>query len=142
MLKILIADDHPSVRLNVRKMFDRVPDFQVIGEASNGLEAIELVEKSQPDVLVLDMQMPVMDGFEVLSHLKKCKSSVRTIILSAHNEPIYIAEVMSLGAWGYYLKEDAPSTLVEAVRQAGRGDGQGTRPRPSPKLIQKLASSK
>jgi len=141
MLNIVIADDHPFVRSNVRKMFEKTADIRVIGEASNGQEAVDLVEKLKPVVLVLDMEMPVMNGIGALTYLKNCKSSVRTIILSAHNEPVYISEVMSLGAWGYYLKEDAPNLLVDAVRQAARGDGQGTRPRPSVKLIQKLAGS-
>jgi DNA-binding NarL/FixJ family response regulator len=138
LVKVLIADDHPLIRMGLSRLFEGKLDIQVVGEAANGQEAISLVEKYQPDVLILDLQMPVMDGVQVLDHLKKCGSKVRTLVVSAFYDPHYTMEIFTHGAWGYYLKEEAPSSMVEAVRQAARGDGQGTRPRPSPKLINRL----
>jgi DNA-binding NarL/FixJ family response regulator len=129
-IKVIIADDHPYIRLGVRRVLEGVPNILVAGEAGNGKEAIHLVEIYHPDVLVLDISMPVMDGFQVMDYLRRCNSKVRIIVLSAHNDNEYIAEALVRGAWGYYLKEEAPFVIAEAVLQAGRGDGQGTRPRP------------
>jgi DNA-binding NarL/FixJ family response regulator len=138
-VKVIIADDHPLIRLGIHNLFKNMPDIQVVGEAANGQEAIEMVEKHHPDVLLLDLQMPVMDGIQALDCLQKNGSKVRVLIISAFNDPQFASEVLSRGAWGYYLKEEAPNMIVEAVRQAARGDGQGTRPRPSSMLIKKLA---
>lgn len=140
-IKVLIADDHPLIRLGYRKLLDGKSDIQIVGEASNGREAIELVEKCNPDVLILDLQMPVMDGIQALEHLKNLGSKVRVLIVSAFLDNQYTSEVLSRGAWGYYLKDEAPNIIVDAVRQAARGDGQGTRPRPSLQLIKKLTSA-
>jgi DNA-binding NarL/FixJ family response regulator len=139
MVKVIIADDHPLIRIGIRKLFDRILDIRVVGEASNGQEAVELVEKYRPEVLILDLQMPIMDGIQALDYLQKSGSQVRVLIVSAFNDPQYTSEVLTRGAWGYYLKDEAPALIVEAVRMAARGDGQGTRPRPSPRLINKLA---
>jgi DNA-binding NarL/FixJ family response regulator len=139
MVSIAIADDHPLIRLGICKLFEGLADIHIVGEACNGREAIELVDKFHPDVLILDLQMPVMDGTQVLDYLQQQKSSVRILIVSAFNDNSYTSEILKHGAWGYYLKEEAPAMIVDAVRQAARGDGRGTRPRPSPKLIQKLA---
>jgi DNA-binding NarL/FixJ family response regulator len=141
-VKVIIADDHPLIRIGICKLLDGKPDIQVVGEASNGLEAVQLVVKIQPDVLILDIQMPVMDGIQALGYLKKCGSRVRVLIVSAFNDPQYTSEILTLGAWGYYLKEEAPQLIVDAVRQAARGDGKGTRPRPSPQLLGKLSGGK
>ncbi len=139
MVRIVIADDHPLIRMGMCKLFEGLADIQIVGEACNGQEAIELVDKFLPDVLILDLQMPVMDGTQVLDQLQQQGSSVRILIVSAFSDNSYTTEVLQQGAWGYYLKEEAPAMIVDAVRQAVRGDGQGTRPRPSPKLIQKLS---
>ncbi len=140
-VKVIIADDHPLIRLGIRKLFDGAQDVEIMGEASNGQEAIELVEKHHPDVLIIDLQMPVMDGIQTMDYLQQHGSNVRILIVSAFNDTQYTSEVLSRGAWGYYLKEEAPTMIVEAVRQAARGDGQGSRPRPSPRLREKLAGA-
>jgi DNA-binding NarL/FixJ family response regulator len=137
-IRVVIADDHPLLRMGICKLLEATPEIDVVGQAENGQEAIQLIAQTDPDVLILDLQMPVMDGIQVMDQLKSCGSRVRILILSAFNENQYISEVLTRGAWGYYLKEEAPSQIVEAVRQASRGDGNGTRPRPSKKLIEKL----
>lgn len=140
-VKVVIADDHALIRRGVRNLLEHAPEIRIAGEATNGKEAIELVEKYLPDVLILDLQMPVMDGIQVMDHLQQCGSKVRVLVLSAFNDHRYISEVLTHGAWGYYLKEEASATIVDAVRQAARGDGKGTRPRPSPRLLNKLAGA-
>ncbi len=121
------------------QVLQKFSDIQVVAEAANGEQAIELVEKHNPDVLLLDLEMPVMDGIEVLDHLQRCGSKVRTLIVSAYNDNQYIAEVLSRGAWGYCVKDEAPTNIVEAVRQAVREDGKETNSQSNPKLIQGLA---
>jgi DNA-binding NarL/FixJ family response regulator len=140
IIKVIIADDHPLIRLGLCRLLEGKPDIKVVGEAANGQEAIALVEQHQPDVLILDLQMPVVDGVQVLDHLKKSGAKVRTLVVSAFYDPQYTMEIFTHGAWAYYLKEEAPNSIVDAVRLAARGDGQGTRPRPSPKLINRLVA--
>jgi DNA-binding NarL/FixJ family response regulator len=140
VVKVAIADDHPLIRIGLCKLFEGKADIRVVGEAANGQEAITLVEQENPDVLILDLQMPVMDGIQVLDHFKKNGSKIRTLVVSAFYDSQYTLEIFTHGAWAYYLKEEAPDYIVDAVRQAARGDGQGTRPRPSAKLFSKLAS--
>jgi DNA-binding NarL/FixJ family response regulator len=138
-IRVVIADDHPLIRLGLKKLFEGAADTIIVGEAANGREAIELVVNQHPDVLILDLQMPVMNGIQVLDYLQQCGSKVRVLVVSAFHDNQYTSEILTRGAWGYYLKEEAPTIIVDAVRQAARGDGQGTRPRPSPKLVSKLA---
>ncbi len=140
-IRVIIADDHPLIRFGIRKLLEGTADINIIGEASNGQEAVELVEKYHPDVLILDLQMPIMDGVQTLEYLQKRGSMVRILILSAFNDRQYTAEVLSRGAWGYYLKDEAPTIIVEAIRQAAQGDDQGARPQPSSRLINKLAGA-
>lgn len=137
-IRVVIADDHPLIRLGVRKLLEGTTGIQVVGEASNGQEAIDLVEKHLPDILILDLQMPIMDGIQAMTYLQECGSEVRILVVSAYNDDQYTTEVLTRGAWGYYLKDDAPTKIVEAVRQAARGNGKGARPRISPNLIKKL----
>lgn len=134
-VRVIIADDHPLIRLGVRKLLEASPEICVVAEASDGKEAVEFVHEYHPDVLILDLQMPIMDGIQAMECLRQSGSKVRILILSAFSDEQYYTEVLALGAWGYYLKEDAPTMIVEAVRQAARGDGKGTRPRPNSKLI-------
>ena len=141
-VKVIVADDHPLIRMGICRLFEGKSDVEIVGEASDGREAIDLVLKYDADILILDMQMPKMDGIQTLHHLKKIGSRVRTLVVSAFDDIQYTTCVFELGAWGYYLKEEAPTQIVDAVRQASRGDGQGTRPKPSPKLVQKLINCK
>ena len=141
-IRVVIADDHPLIRLGLRKLLEGTPEIQIVGEASNGQEAIDLVKKHLPDVLILDLQMPIMDGIQAMTTLQERGSKVRILVVSAFNDNQYTSEVLTRGAWGYYLKDEAPTTIVEAIRQAARGDGKGTRPRTSPRLINKLTGAK
>ncbi len=121
-IRVVIADDHPVVRSGIRDLLERAIDIQVIGEASTGKEALRLVEEMAPDVLLLDMQLPDMKGIEVAQQLQQSESSVKILVLSAHDDPLYIHELMEAGAMGYLVKEEAPQVIVDAVRGIARGE--------------------
>lgn len=120
--RVLLADDHPWVRKGMRNILQRNPDIEVVGEASNGLQAIEMVEKLSPDILLLDMEMPVLDGTQVAARLRELDSSVQILVLSAHDDQQYIQSMLDAGAAGYLIKEEVPEILIEAVKGVARGE--------------------
>jgi DNA-binding NarL/FixJ family response regulator len=90
-IRVVLADDHAVMRIGIRNLLSRSPDIEVVGEGSNGLEAIELVNKFKPDVLVLDMEMPIMDGVEAARRLRESQSPVKILALSSYNDKYYIS---------------------------------------------------
>lgn len=120
--KVLLVDDHPIVRTGIRNLLERSTEINVVGEASDGFEALKLVEELSPDVVLLDMEMPGMNGSEVAIRLKQAGSSVKILALSAHEDKQYIQELLSNGASGYLVKEEAPEAIIEAVRGVARGE--------------------
>jgi DNA-binding NarL/FixJ family response regulator len=121
-IRIVIADDHTIVRAGIRSLLAGSPDIDVVGEARNGVEALRLVRELNPDVLVLDMEMPGLKGLDVARQLRAANASVRILALSAYDDQEYINGLLENGASGYLLKEDAPSALIEAVRGIARGE--------------------
>ena len=121
MIKVLIADDHAVVREGLKQILMDDTDFNVAGEASNGLEVMELVRKDSWDVLLLDITMPNMSGLEVLQQVKAEKPELPVLILSMHPEDQYAVRVLRAGAAGYITKGSAPDHLVGAVRKVARG---------------------
>lgn len=121
-IRIVIADDHPVARAGVRKYLEKEPDFKVVGEASDGDEAIKLVNDLSPNVLLLDMEMPGMRGTEVARKLQAENSPVRILALSTYDNRQYIMGLLSSGASGYLIKEEVPETIIEAVRGVARGE--------------------
>ncbi len=119
---VVLVDDHPVVRAGIRNLLDKAPDITVVGEASNGTEAIRMVNDLTPDVLLLDMEMPGLNGNEVAQQLQKSGAPVRILALSAHDDKQYIQELLSNGAAGYLIKEEVPEAIVEAVRGVARGE--------------------
>jgi DNA-binding NarL/FixJ family response regulator len=120
-IRVLLADDHPHVRAGIRMLLSQAPDIDVVGEAANGLQAISLVEELKPDVLLLDMEMPLMNGTQVAASLRKACSPVRILVLSAYNDQQYIMDLLENGASGYLIKEEVPEILVTAVRSVANG---------------------
>lgn len=120
--KVLLVDDHPIVRTGIRNLLERAAEINVVGEASDGYEALELVEKLMPDVVLLDMEMPGMNGKEVAVRLKQASSPVKILVLSAHDDRQYIQELLANGASGYLTKEEVPEAIIEAVRGVARGE--------------------
>lgn len=120
--KVVLADDHTIVRQSIRNFLEASPEIEVVGEASNGLEAIEAVNHLAPDVLLLDMEMPVLNGIGVVRKLAAAKSPVRVLALSAYEDNQYIHGVLENGASGYLTKDEAPHRIVEAVRRVAQGE--------------------
>jgi DNA-binding NarL/FixJ family response regulator len=121
-IRVLIADDHAIMRVGIKNILSRSSDISVIGEANNGAEAIQLIDELNPDVLVLDMEMPVMDGVEVARRLQAMNSPVRILVLSAYDDRQYIIEMLKMGAAGYLIKDEAPEVIVEAVLGIANGE--------------------
>ncbi len=121
-IRIVVADDHAVMRMGMVNLFNRQPDMEVVGEAKNGQEALQVVQATEPDVIVLDMQMPVMDGVEVALALKKAQSRVKILAFSAFDEKYYIISLLELGAAGYLTKDEDPNMLVKAVRGIANGE--------------------
>jgi DNA-binding NarL/FixJ family response regulator len=121
-IRVLIADDHAIMRVGIKNILSRSSEICVVGEASNGAEAIELIHELNPDVLILDMEMPVMDGVEVARRLQAMKSPVRILVLSAYDDRQYIIEMLKMGASGYLIKDEAPEVIVEAVQGIAKGE--------------------
>lgn len=119
---IILVDDHPIVRQGLRHLLDDEPDFKVLGEAGDGVEALLLVERLKPDILIVDMMMPGLNGLEVLRQIKKISPMTRTIVLSMQSADAYVIEAVKNGAAGYVLKETGPSELVDALREVNRGN--------------------
>jgi DNA-binding NarL/FixJ family response regulator len=117
MLKIAIADDHPGVRLGIRRILERIPEIGIDGEAADGQAAIDLVLKSHPDLLILDIQMPGLDGIQVIQRLQRLGIDIVILVLSGIDDPTYIKEVLNLGACFYIVKGDI-QLLIAAVHRA------------------------
>ena len=123
-IRLVVADDHPIVRDGLKRLLEEEPDFKVVGEAQDGAEAIELVRRLKPDILLLDLSMPKLTGMEALRELSVHGGSVpvRIIVLTAAIEPTHIVEALQLGARGILLKDAATELLLQAVRTVHAGD--------------------
>jgi DNA-binding NarL/FixJ family response regulator len=120
--RVIIADDHASVRKGITRILERVPDIQVVGEAGDGAEALELVESLAPDVLILDVEMPKLNGRRVAQQIKAENLPVKVLALSAYDDNQYILGMLENGVAGYLTKDEAPELLVKAVRGVARGE--------------------
>jgi len=120
-VNIVLTDDHPIVRQGLRALLQAESGFAVVGEASDGLEAIKLLERCKPDVLVLDLMMPGMNGLEVLRQSKQVSSQTRVIVLSMHSNEAYVLEALKRGALGYVLKDSSSTDLIQAIREVVTG---------------------
>lgn len=121
-IRVLIADDHPVVCKGIHNTLDSAVGIEVVGEAKNGYEAMQMIESLQPDVVLLDMELPDINGIEVVKKIVEAGISVRILGLSTYDDSVYISQLISLGASGYLLKEEVPEAIVEAVRGVARGE--------------------
>ncbi len=121
MTTILLADDHHVVRLGLRALLDAEPDFDVIGEATDGLETSRMVETLKPEVLIVDLMMPGLNGLEVTRQVSRRVHQTRIIILSMHANEAYVLEALRNGASAYVLKDSRADDLVYAVREVTEG---------------------
>ncbi|WNS40800.1 response regulator transcription factor [Paenibacillus sp. MMS20-IR301] len=120
--KIVIVDDHYVVREGLKLILETNEQFQVIGEAEHGLEALPMIQKLQPDVILMDLNMPVMGGLETMQELKKQGSQVPVIILTTYNEDELMISGLAIGAKGYLLKDTSRENLFRNIESAVRGE--------------------
>lgn len=120
-IRIVIADDHALMRGGLRQVLEAEPSFTVVGEASDGETALRLITEHAPDVLITDINMPVMGGFEIIGEIRAKKLPTNVIVLTMHSEEAMFAKAMSLGVRGYVLKEGAAHEIVNCVHAILRG---------------------
>jgi len=120
-VRLLIADDHAVVRQGIRQILADAPELEIVAEASNGLEALELMRSTGVDVVILDLSMPGLSGLETVKKIKQDCPRVPILVLSMHPEEQYAVRVMRAGAAGYLTKDSAPEELVAAVRSIAGG---------------------
>jgi len=121
MIRILLVDDHPIVRQGLRQILESDAAFTVVGEAADGLAALEAVADLRPDVVILDLAIPNINGIEVARRIAKERKTIRMLILSMHNSEAYVLEALRAGILGYVLKETATKDLVHAVKEVAAG---------------------
>jgi NarL family two-component system response regulator LiaR len=121
-IRILIADDHPLVRNGVRTLLNTQPDLELVGEAENGAEAVKLARKLRPDIILLDLVMPQMDGLEALAQIKEDNPDARVLVVTSFADDEKVFAAIKGGALGYFLKEASPRMLVQAIRDVHRGE--------------------
>ncbi len=122
LIKVLIVDDHALVRMGIRRLLDDLPDIDVVAEAENGETALALVKLHRPDVVLLDMKMPGIDGWEVTRRLKKTNPEVNVIAVTALSTEPLPSRVLQLGAMGYLTKESGPEEMAAAIRKVVNGE--------------------
>jgi two-component system response regulator NreC len=122
-LKILLADDHTIVRQGLKLILSAHADLEVVGEAANGREAVELADKLRPDIVLMDVQMPELNGIDATKKMVATNPRIRILVLSMHKEAVYVREILKAGARGYILKDAIDTELLNAVRSVAKGDG-------------------
>jgi DNA-binding NarL/FixJ family response regulator len=121
-IRVLLADDHTLVRAGISALLERVEGVKVVGEAADGLHAMELIKELQPEVVLLDLQMPGLSGFEVLQQATEKFPSIKIIVLSVHDSEEYALRALRSGAAGYLPKSAASTELKQAIEQVARGE--------------------
>ena len=122
MIRIALADDHHVVRQGIRALLEGVKDFRVVGEAADGKEMVELVMREKPDVALVDVAMPQLNGVEACRRIVRDLPSVKVLVLSMYTGEEYVREALAAGASGYLVKDSAADELVEAIRVVARGE--------------------
>ena len=120
-VRILLADDHTIVRQGLRKLLEERPEWEVVAEAGDGREAVHLAEQHRPDVAILDVAMPLLNGIEATRQITKRVPGTRVLVLSMHADEAYVTQMLQAGATGYLLKDSADVDLVNAVAEAVLG---------------------
>ncbi|MEK6537405.1 MAG: response regulator transcription factor [Actinomycetota bacterium] len=121
-IRILLADDHAILRAGLVRLLGEEKDIEVVGEAENGREAVQKVQELHPDIVLMDIGMPVMNGMEATKQIKKRDAKVKVLVLTMHDNEEYLFQVLQAGAAGYVLKKAADSDLINAIHVVSRGD--------------------
>lgn len=121
-IRILLADDHAILRSGLIRLLSETNGLEVVGEAENGLEAVQKVQQLKPDIVLMDIGMPVMNGMEATKQIKKRNSDVKVLMLTVHDNEEYLSQAFQAGAAGYLLKKAADTDLVHAIQTVARGE--------------------
>jgi len=121
-IRVLIADDHSMIREGLKQLIELEDDIEVVAQAGDGKETIKQILEVKPDIVLLDINMPVMNGLEVLEELKKMKSDVDVLLLTIHNEVEYLYRAVEIGVEGYVLKDSESDVLIKAIRSIHSGE--------------------
>ncbi len=113
--KVLLVDDHPIVRQGIRRLIEKEPGLSVCGEAEDAQEALEVIERERPDIIVLDLSLKNSSGFDLILDIKSRWDNVRILVLSMYNEDVYAERVLRAGASGYIMKQEAPKRVITAI---------------------------
>ncbi len=136
-IRLLIVDDHPVVRAGIRGMLTGQPDLEVVGEASDGAEAVRLAQRLQPDVILMDLRMPGMDGVAAIERIRKARPETHVLVLTTYDSDADILRAIEAGATGYLLKDAPRGELHRAIRAAARGEAV-LAPPVAAKIMQKM----
>jgi DNA-binding NarL/FixJ family response regulator len=139
MIKIIIADDHPVVRSGLRALLSSQSDFEIVGEASNGEEAVKLASSLVPDLILMDLQMPIVDGIGAIKRIRDRLPKANILVLTTYETDADIIPALEAGAMGYLLKDTPPEQLFQAMRNSAGGE-MALAPRVAEKLTQRLTN--
>jgi DNA-binding NarL/FixJ family response regulator len=121
-VRVLVVDDHPIVLSGIHGLLDQAEGIEIVGEAANGGQALELIQATHPDVLLLDMELPDVHGAQLAQQIQGIDQHVKILVLSAYDDPVYIHDLLELGSAGYLIKEEAPEVIVEAIHGIAEGE--------------------
>ena len=133
IIRVFITDDHPIVRRGIKQLLDTEPDIEIVGEATNGREAVADIDRLKPDIVLMDLVMPVMDGIEATRQIKAAHPSIQILVLTSFATDDKIFRAIKAGALGYLIKDTGPDELIQAIRQVHNGQ-----PTLHPSIAQKL----
>jgi len=136
-IRILIADDHAVVRQGIRTMLEPKDDFELVGEAANGKDVVRKCLELEPDLVILDLLMPVMDGIQAIEAMKLQDSNAQILVLTSYPEEEKVIAALKAGANGYILKESSPEELIQAIRATMQGE-MWVYPNLAPKVLERL----
>lgn len=120
--RVFVVEDHPVVREGYLSILRRAPDLEVCGEAEDGLQALDAITETKPDIAVIDLSIPGINGLELIKQLQAIQPELQVLVVSAHDEAIYAERALRAGARGYIMKHRASRTIIEGIRQVLRGD--------------------
>ena len=120
-IRVLLADDNALVRQGIRAMLDSAKEIEVVGEAKDGQEAIDLADGLEPDVVIMDISMPRLDGLRATEFIRRTKKAIQVLILSMHDNPTFVRQALRRGAGGYVLKRALAEELLPAIHRVRRG---------------------
>jgi YesN/AraC family two-component response regulator len=123
-MRVVLAEDNEMVRRGIRNLLNETADIEVVGEAENGVDALRLVDELAPDILLLDVEMPYLNGIEVARRLRADRRVIHILVLSAYSDKEYIQAMLMSGVSGYLIKDEAPERIIESMRELMHTDHQ------------------